>query len=296
MRLCKCVIVLFFITYLATPKIANQMNIQTLLNRFYQVDAFTKEAFKGNPAGVVVLSDLTDTAYLQHLAAEINLSETAFISQQNEELHIRFFTPYSEIALCGHATLAAAFVLYQNKMALIGEPIIFKTSRHTLVIQSDANGVHMQFPTYNLTPVNAIDAFCDITGLMAPKELYKAEHGWYMAYYASMVDVIKCHPHIAHMKHTDFGLLIITAPGNKKEGYDYVQRCFVPALGIDEDPVTGSAQCVLAPFWSEKLRKTEMTALQLSKRTGLMKVRILSDDKIEISGHAVTIFEGTLKI
>jgi PhzF family phenazine biosynthesis protein len=272
------------------------MKLETLLNKIFQVDAFTTEPFKGNPAGVVVLKDLTDTHFMQMMAAEMNLSETAFICESGEEYHIRFFTPNSEIALCGHATLAAAHILNEQKVVASGESIVFKTSRHQLVVQMDDHGIHMQFPTYNFKPTDTIAEFCEITGLGEPQEFYKSEHGWYMAYYADSAEVIKAHPRIQHMRHTDFGQLIITAPGNKKEGQDYILRCFVPAMGIDEDPVTGSAQCILAPFWHQKLHKTEMNAHQASQRTGNMHVRLMSEDRIQISGHAVTVFEGRLRI
>lgn len=272
------------------------MKLQSLINRFYQIDAFTSKPFKGNPAGVVIMKDLNDTDFMQKMAAEINLSETAFLCEVKDEFHIRFFTPYSEIALCGHATLAAAHVLYQNNVASLGETIIFKSSRHQLIIQSNKDGIHMQFPIYDITPVPAIKEFVEITGLSTPQELYKSEHGWYMAYYDDPIDVVKAHPHLHHMKHTDFGHLIVTAPGNKKEGNDYILRCFVPALGIDEDPVTGSAQCVLAPYWQQKLDKTTMTALQVSARSGIMHINVIAEDKIEISGHAVTVLEGAVKV
>lgn len=242
------------------------------------------------------MENLNDTDFMQKMASEMNLSETAFLAQENEELHIRFFTPYSEIPLCGHATLASAHVLYENKVKETGESIVFKSVRHQLVISSDNKGIHMQFPVYQIRPIDAEKEFCDVTGLTPPKQLYKTEHGWFMAHYADAVDVKKAHPHLQHMKHTDFGHLIITAQADKKEECDYILRCFVPALGIDEDPVTGSAQCVLAPFWGERLRKSDLVAYQVSARGGTMHVKNIGDSKIEISGKAVTVFEGVLKV
>ncbi|MFT3739304.1 MAG: PhzF family phenazine biosynthesis protein [Breznakibacter sp.] len=272
------------------------MKLLQLLKRVYQVDAFTTLPFKGNPAGVVVLDDLSDVGFMQKMAAEMNLSETAFLSDNNGEFHIRFFTPYSEIPLCGHATLASAHVLYENKIAGADEPIVFKSTKHQLAIHYGKNGIHMQFPTYKTQSVDTKKEFCDITGLNEPTHLYKTEHGWFMAHYADVVDVKRAHPHLQHMKHSDFGHLIITAKGSKNEDCDYILRCFVPALGIDEDPVTGSAQCVLAPYWAGHLHKTDMVAYQASSRGGLMHVKIIDDGRIEISGKAVTIFEGNLKV
>jgi PhzF family phenazine biosynthesis protein len=272
------------------------MKLQTLINQIFQVDAFTTEPFKGNPAGVVFLNDLNNVPLMQKMALEMNLSETAFICEAKETIHIRFFTPYSEIPLCGHATMAAAHVLYSRKIFTTGETIVFKSLRNDLIINSDEHGIKMIFPTYKLQEMPAGKDFTDITGLSQPTNLYKTEHGWFMAYYDDTLDVIKAHPHIHHMKHSDFGHLIITAPGDKKEGFDYVVRCFVPALGIDEDPVTGSAQCALVPFWKSKLGKHEFTAFQASTRSGILHLKWLDDEKIEITGSAITIFEGVLKI
>jgi PhzF family phenazine biosynthesis protein len=272
------------------------MNLKPLVNQIFQVDAFTNEPFKGNPAGVIFLENLNDVPFMQKMATEMNLSETAFICQIKDQLHVRFFTPYSEIALCGHATMATAHILYTHMHFSMSETIALKSLRNDLLINSDQFGIKMVFPTYNLQEVNVENEFHDNTGLPMPASLFKTEHGWYMAVYNDTLDVIKAHPHIQRMRHSDFGHLIITAPGEKSEGCDYVLRCFVPALGIDEDPVTGSAQCALVPYWKEKLKKTELTAYQASKRGGHIQLKWLSETKIEIIGNAVTIFEGKLLI
>jgi PhzF family phenazine biosynthesis protein len=272
------------------------MKLDSLIGKVFQVDAFTSEPFKGNPAGVVIMKDFSDVGFMQQMAAEMNLSETAFICEREGAYHIRYFTPNSEIGLCGHATLASAHVFTEQKIIAQGEVVIFKSTRHQLVIQTDDHGIHMQFPVYGISAMPITKEFGEITGLPEPQELYKGEHGWFMAYYADALNVIKAHPRLNHMKHTDFGQLIITAPGNRKEGFDYVLRCFVPAMGIDEDHVTGSAQCILGPFWQQKLHKTEFTALQHSQRSGIMHVRVVSEEKIQLSGSAVTVFEGRLRI
>lgn len=262
--------------------------------KLFQVDAFTTEVFKGNPAGVVISDTVCDDAYMQHMASEMNLSETAFVTPGDGIFHIRFFTPFAEIPLCGHATLSAAAVLYDQKMVSAGTPIHFKTSRHSLFVSGDVNHLKMDFPLMTVNRVDVTPDFTETTGLV-PTELYKTDHGWYLAWFNTTEEIHKAHPRLQHMKHSEFGHLIIATSVFKKEGYDCVVRAFVPALGIDEDPVTGSAQCVIAPIMKLKHGVDHYDVTQVSQRSGTMSVRRLNEERIEIAGNAVIVFEAELR-
>ena len=271
------------------------MSLQNYLRSIYQVDAFTKEAFKGNPAAVVIADPSMESDFMQKFAAEMNLSETAFVSSGDGYFNIRFFTPFSEVPLCGHASLAAAHILFENGIVDSNDNIKFKTPKYDLLFYKKGENLVLEFPIYQIKEIDIPEVFTEITGL-SPKELYKSEHGWYLAYFENNVDVIRSHPLTSHMKHSDFGHLIITAKANKEDKYDFIYRCFAPALGINEDPVTGSAQCALAPFWKMKTGKTSFKSFQASKRSGNLETSFLNDNTIQIKGKATTVFEGKLKI
>lgn len=271
------------------------MTLKKHLKSIYQVDAFTNEAFKGNPAGVVIVDDSIETNFMQQFAAEMNLSETAFVSSGDGFFNIRYFTPYSEVPLCGHASLAAAHVLYDQNIVEADSIINFKTPKYDISFTKEADTLIMQFPTYKIKEIDIPEGFSNITGL-TPNSLYKSEHGMYLAYFESHIDVHRAHPHVGHMKHSDFGSLIITSKSAKGENCDFIYRFFAPALGIDEDPVTGSAQCALAPFWKMQTGKTSFKSFQASKRTGHLETTYIDDTTIQIKGKAITVFEGKLKI
>ena len=208
----------------------------------YQVDAFTTEPFKGNPAGVCILDHEPPVTWMQNIAMEMNLSETAFVWPGENSLTIRFYTPEAEIHLCGHATLSASHILFETRI-INSEEIRFSSKAGELIISSEE-------------------------------------------------EIRKMSPHFSLMKNSEFGDLIITAPSSDKN-YDFCVRCFAPALGINEDPVTGSAHCALAPFWSLKRGKNEFVSHQVSKREGILKVS-LKGERVEISGQAKTIFKAEL--
>lgn len=271
------------------------MRLQKYLKNVYQVDAFTTEAFKGNPAGVVLCDQTINTQLMQNIAAEMNVSETAFVSEGDDCFQIRFFTPISEVPLCGHASLAAAHILYETAIVSKSDFIRFKSPKYEIHVRYDANLLRLELPAYKISSTSVSKEFVEITGLH-PDELYKSEHGWHLAYFKDKADIVRAHPHFNHMKHSDFGHLTITSAGEKKEGCDILVRCFAPAIGIDEDPVTGSAQCLLLPFWKMKTGKTEFMTYQASKRTGKISARFIDDNKIEIAGQAVTLIEGKLRI
>ncbi|HUS86315.1 MAG TPA: PhzF family phenazine biosynthesis protein [Bacteroidales bacterium] len=259
----------------------------------YHVDAFTSEPFKGNPAGVMITENELESAMMQLIAAEMNLSETAFLNRIEGGYRIRYYTPESEIELCGHATLSSAHILYETGQVEPSRQIKLFSKAGELFIKRSGNMIIMNFPTYTLQKIEIPDAFMDAIGFRA-MELYECDYGWKLALLEYEEDVRSVAPDSGALKKAGLGSLIITAPGNSPD-YDFVVRCFVPELGITEDPVTGSAHCALTPFWSGKTGRSEFRSLQVSKRTGRLEVK-LKDDRVEISGEAITVMKATLLI
>ena len=257
----------------------------------YQVDAFTAKPFKGNPAGVCILKSAADDEWMQNIAMEMNLSETAFVFKEKGSFNIRFFTPAAEIELCGHATLSTAHIMYETGIVKAHEEISFSSKAGILKVKKDENLITMNFPAYPLTKIEIPSDFEITTGINAI-ELYHTGHGWTLALVKDEEELKNIKPNLQAMKNSEFGDMIVTSPSTDKE-FDFCVRCFVPALGIDEDPVTGSAHCSLAPFWHDKTGKTEFVSHQVSKRGGILKVS-LKGERVEISGEAVTIFKAEL--
>ncbi len=265
------------------------MNKRTI----YQVDAFTDEPFKGNPAGVMIVDESITDEWMQNMAAEMNLSETAFIIPTGPDFRIRYFTPTNEVPLCGHATLASAHIIYETGLRKENETIRFKANGGELSIKKEADLVLMNFPCYPLNSIEVPGDFKETIGF-TPIETYSSIYNWIIAVAGSEDEIRRAEPAFERMKTNGPGHLMITAKSDS-DAYDFVVRCFAPGLGINEDPVTGSAHCALTPLWAEKLGKTEMDSLQVSKRTGKLKVKLLGD-RVEIKGKAVTIFVAELKI
>lgn len=259
----------------------------------FQVDSFTSEPFKGNPAGVMVVDNDTPTEWMQAIAAEMNLSETAFIIPQNEYFAIRFFTPTNEVPLCGHATLASAHILYEKQWVKPNDTIWFKAQGGDLMISKVEDYVAMNFPAYPFTKIQPFEDFKTIVGF-EPIEMYTSIYGWVIALAQIEQEIALAAPNFELMKTSNLGHVMITAQSDR-EAFDFVVRCFAPSMGINEDPVTGSAHCALTPLWAAKLNKNEMNSLQLSKRTGNLTVKLIND-RVEIKGKAITIFEAKLKI
>lgn len=262
--------------------------------KLYQVDAFTEEAFKGNPAGVMLVDDTVESSRMQKIAVEMNLSETAFIIPETRNtFRIRYFTPASEVPLCGHATLASAHILYELGVVKNTDAIHFRAKGANLKIRRDANWISMNFPEYPLTPIDIPKHFKETIGF-EPVEVYSSSYGWIMAVAGSEKEIREADPVFSVMESRGLGFLMITA-ASEMEGIDFVLRCFGPVLGVNEDPVTGSAHCALTPLWTGKLDKKELTSFQLSKRTGSIKVKMLQG-RVEIRGKAVTVFEAKLRV
>lgn len=260
----------------------------------YQVDAFTDKPFRGNPAGVCLLNDEPSAGWMQNIAMEMNLSETAFVFPgKKDEKIIRFFTPEAEVPLCGHATLSASHILYETGMIGGNEEITFSSRSGNLMIRKESDWITMNFPADTLKKTGDLSDFIKATGLH-PAELYETGKFWSLALMKDENEVRRASPDFMKMKNSKYNDLIITAASEDKS-YDYCIRCFAPGVGINEDPVTGSAQCALAPFWNQKTGKNDFVCHQVSKREGILKVA-LKGDRVDISGQAVTMFRAELLV
>lgn len=255
----------------------------------YQIDTFTNKVFKGNPAAVVPLKTWLPDDVMQSIAAENNLAETAFFVKTGENYHIRWFTPSVEVDLCGHATLASAFVLFE-KMKIAVSKVLFSSKSGPLGVTKIADRLELDFPAYRVKACEASKELLE--AVAAPiSEVCESGSGTYIVVLESEAAVQNFVPDFAKLSRVD-RCVNITAKGSK---HDFVSRFFGPNIGIPEDPVTGSVHCGLAVYWGEKLRKVEMTALQLSQRTGELRC-VLSGDRVLISGQAVLYAEGQITI
>ena len=226
----------------------------------YQVDAFTEEAFCGNPAGVVILSGKMPEQWMQGVAKEMNLSETAFVLREQESFNLRWFTPKKEVDLCGHATLASAHILFERRY-LHPKAIANFNTLSGMLSASVANGwISLNFPCLSLERIPVSEQIIQALGFI-PADVYKTDVNILVEMHGPD-EVKKFVPDFLKLTEIPFQGLIITAQGGD-EKYDFVSRYFAPRLGIDEDPVTGSAHCSLAPYWAPKLRKTGIHRLSI---------------------------------
>jgi PhzF family phenazine biosynthesis protein len=257
---------------------------------FYQVDAFTDTLFHGNPAGVCILDTWLNKNLMQRIAMENNLSETAFVVQQNDVYHIRWFTPETEVDLCGHATLATAHVLFTHLHYPYKE-IRFKTQHHgTVTVRKDADYLILNFPTDHLKKATPPPGLITSIG-KKPHEILKGTTD-YLLVYTTENDIRNITPDFSALSQVNARGIIITAPGFH---CDFVSRFFAPTVGINEDPVTGSAHTTLIPYWAQRLHKTTLTAQQLSKRHGTLHCK-LENDRVAIAGKATTYLIGNLNL
>jgi PhzF family phenazine biosynthesis protein len=255
----------------------------------YQIDAFTDQVFGGNPAAVCPLEAWPDKALLQSIAQENNLSETAFFVQQNDHFDLRWFTPEYEIDLCGHATLATAFVIF-NQLHYKSDTIRFKSQSGELTVTKKQDGLlELNFPTRMPTPVEAPESLLKGIGL-APKAVLTSRD--YFLVYDTEEEVRSIVPDFNWLNQLDVVGIIVTAPGND---CDFVSRFFVPNSVIGEDPVTGSAHCNLIPYWSAQTGKTSLLAKQVSERMGTLWCEYLGD-RVTMAGHAVLYMQGSISI
>jgi PhzF family phenazine biosynthesis protein len=255
----------------------------------YQVDAFTSRVFAGNPAAVVPLEGWLDDGTLQAIAAENNLSETAYIVGGRGRYHIRWMTPTTEVDLCGHATLASAWVVL-NVLEPGKDIVTFDSKSGPLVVTREGDLLALDFPSRSPEPATeALPALAAALG-RAPREAWAARD--YMAVFDSAVEVQALRPDMARVAALDHFALIVTAPG---QGVDFVSRFFAPAQGVPEDPVTGSAHCTLVPYWARRLGKARLTARQISPRGGELECEDRGE-RVRIAGRAVKFLEGMIEV
>ncbi len=261
----------------------------------YQVDAFSAEIFRGNPAAVIPLADWLEGDLLQAIAMENNLSETAFftrVDHDEADFHLRWFTPKAEVDLCGHATLAAAHVLF-NELDWYAESLRFSTETAGLLqVTRRADGrLQLDFPARPGDVFAIFDDFVEALGAR-PAELYLSRD--HMAVFRTEAEVAAIDPDLAELARINRDGVIVTAPADQP-GVDFVSRFFAPNHGIAEDPVTGSAHCTLTPYWAERLGKTTLVARQISPRGGEILCDYRADEgRVHLSGQAVTYMKGTI--
>lgn len=258
----------------------------------YQVDAFTNQAFAGNPAAVCILEEAQHESWMQHVAREMNLSETAFLFKEKNDYNLRWFTPTTEVDLCGHATLASAHILWETSLLGLKEVAEFNTLSGRLKVRRKGDEIELEFPATRVEPVTGPTELGEVLGII-PKFIGKT-NTFYLVEAESERIVRELDPAFQELK-TRFPdrAIIVTSIADSGE-YDLVSRCFAPSLGIDEDPVTGSAHCCLGPYWSERFGRNELVAYQASERGGTLRVRV-DGDRVFLSGRAVTVLRGTLE-
>lgn len=252
----------------------------------YQVDAFTEEIFKGNPAAICLLDEWIDEKLMQNIAMENNLSETAFCIVKDDICELRWFTPEEEIDLCGHATLATAYIIFEI-LNYNSNIIKFETQSGILTVVKYGESMTMEFPSREGIKDKITEQLVNGLG-KEPKEVYKSRD--LMAVFENEQDIRELNPDMEKLKLVDAFGIIVTAKGKNS---DFVSRYFAPSCGVAEDPVTGSAHCTLIPYWSKILGKKKMTAHQLSKRGGILECEY-AEDKIRISGKARLFFKAEI--
>ena len=262
----------------------------------YQVDAFTDTAFAGNPAAVCLLSSRRPDAWMQDVAAEMNLSETAFLRPLSKDKYqLRWFTPTDEVELCGHATLASAHVLWTNEECASNSPIEFETAGGALTATRNDGWITLDFPTDPSSPTDSAPAAL-LEGLGEPRPSYVGYTGRdYLVRLDTAEAVRTLSPRMGRLAPLKGRGVIVTAPAESDEA-DFVSRFFAPGVGVPEDPVTGSAHCALGPYWAAETGRTDLTGHQVSPRGGTVRMRLNAPEaeRITLEGQAVTVFHGRL--
>lgn len=266
----------------------------------HQVDAFTDVPFRGNPAAVCLLDGPRDAAWMQAVAAEMNLAETAFLRRERDAYRLRWFTPAVEVPLCGHATLASAHVLYETAQEKPDATIAFETLSGRLTAAREGDWIRLDFPALpplpaGPPPVGLLEALGFAAGDARVHEVPRpgaSDGPSFLVEVASPDAVRAAQPDFRALLRLPSHAVILTARGSGE--HDFVSRFFAPRVGIDEDPVTGSAHCSLAPYWCARLERRELSGLQLSQRTGVVRVR-LREGRVDLLGRAVTVLRGELQ-
>jgi PhzF family phenazine biosynthesis protein len=260
------------------------------MEKLFQVDAFTDTPFAGNPAGVCLLDEPRSDTWMMQIAREMNLSETAFLRELDGSYDLRWFTPKVEVRLCGHATLAVAHVLWEEKRKAENELIAFDTKSGRLTAHKRGNLIALDFPARKLESVEKNDGVNRALGIEPVfTGKYRAGSGDVLLLEVETDDTVRrLAPDFQALTSTGVRSVIVTAR-SADPIFDFVSRYFAPSVGVNEDPVTGSSHCILAPYWSEKLGKSELTAYQASERSGVVRCT-WRDDRVILEGNAVTVF------
>ncbi|HEU5230226.1 MAG TPA: PhzF family phenazine biosynthesis protein [Ktedonobacteraceae bacterium] len=255
-----------------------------------QVDAFTNKPFAGNPAAVCILREPQDADWMQNVASEMNLSETAFLTRQSDGFNLRWFTPAVEVDLCGHATLASAHVLWETNHLKPDEQARFYTRSGLLTADRKGDWIEMNFPVKMEEAATAPAGLLEALGVEAS---YVGKNQFdYLVEVASEAAVRGIVPNFSLLGEVPARGVIVTSRADTP-GYDFISRFFAPQVGVNEDPVTGSAHCCLAPYWSRKLGRAELVGYQASPRGGVVRVR-MNGDRVYLGGQAVTVLRGEL--
>lgn len=257
-----------------------------------QVDAFTDRPFQGNPAAVCVLESPQDEQWMQLVAREMNLSETAFLYRNGQAYSLRWFTPTTEVSLCGHATLASAHVLWTEGYASTGQLIQFETKSGMLTAKYQDDWIELDFPVNRSQDIPPITKLGDALGVPLKTVLYNSLG--YLVEVATAQEVEQLQPNFTLLKQLPISNVIVTSKADRNSQYDFVSRFFAPGVGIEEDPVTGSAHCCLAPYWRDRLNQDRFLAYQASARGGVVKVYYDGGDRVLLQGQAITVMRGEL--
>jgi len=267
-------------------------NLSSMQSELHLVDAFTSSPFRGNTAGVCIPDGPADAAWMQQVAAELAYSETAFLFPEKEKWNLRWFTPSKEVELCGHATLAAAFVLWETGRVSRDQAVVFTTLSGPLTVRQDGDWISMDFPAEPAATSMPVPSLGQALGV---EPLYTGRNRFDILVELPLADdVCSLEPDMDALSVIHARGIIVTAVSDLPH-FDFVSRFFAPSVGVPEDPVTGSAHCCLGPYWGEKLSKTEMTGFQCSARGGSVRVR-LAGDRVILAGHAVHLFSGKLLV
>lgn len=260
----------------------------------FQVDAFAEEPFKGNPAGVCLLPAPADAAWMQNVAAEMNVAETAFPLAEGDGFRLRWFTPKVEVKLCGHATLATAHILWETGILGSGHEARFQTLSGLLTARRDGALIELDFPAR--PPLPKPPEWADaVVGALGIKPVYIGMSAEDVLFEAADEDAVRSiKPDFATLRSLPARGVIVTSRSSDKR-FDFVSRFFAPAVGVDEDPVTGSSHTVLVPYWAGRLGRTSFTAYQASARGGVLYLR-LDGERVRIAGSAVTVIKGKILV
>jgi PhzF family phenazine biosynthesis protein len=262
--------------------------------KIYQVDAFTNEIFKGNPAGVCILPSNTtvNNILLQNIAMEMNLSETAFLIKEKSEYNLRWFTPEVEVDFCGHATLASAHILWEIGLENIENELIFNTKSGKLFAKKIKNKIELNFPIFEVNEVQSDDRINVSLGINPI--FIGTDNKRYLIEIENYEDLLEINPDFNHLKDIGKTVFMVTCKSENPK-YDFYSRFFAPSVGINEDPVTGSAHSYLVPYWANKLKKRILNSYQASKRGGELECELTDNKRVLLRGQATTVFEIEMK-